>query len=964
MSVILCGIFFLSGFSALVFETLWFRQAGLAFGSSVWASSLVLSGFMAGLAVGNAVAARRGDRLGNPVRVYALIEAAIAAAGISLVYLLPILGRLLSPLMGPLLDRPLMLNPLRLGLSFLLLLVPSAAMGMTLPLLTRALSAVDPNFGSVLGKLYGWNTLGAVFGAVAAETVLIGALGVRGSAWFAGSLNVLAAVVALRLAGTAAADPAEPEVGSPPVEPAALLRGGRWLAAAFLAGFCLLCLEVVWFRFLSLFVVGRSAAFAILLGLVLAGIALGGLFAGRWLRSHPEAHVHAGPILLLSGLATVVTYRLFPGVLQSLGDAPAEAAFDVFLVSAPLILPASLLSGVFFTLAGAALRQRLRTAAATTGTLTLSNTVGAGLGALAGGFLFLPRFGIEASFFIVALLYLATGLLLLPRSGIAAKKAVALCVFCAAVTALFPFGEMGDRYVRRAADHWLGGGEGRLIAWEEGLNETILYMEHRRMGGRYYHRLATNAISMSGTLYEARRYMKLYVYLPVALHPNPENALLISYGVGSTAKALTDSGRYDSIDVVDISSEILEMNDIVFPDPGEHPLRQPGVCVHVEDGRYFLQNTDRLYDLITGEPPPPTMAGVVNLYSREYFELMRDRLAEGGVVTYWLPIHTLSEESSLAILRAFCDVFEDASLWHGMGPNLMMVGSRHLRGVETEADFSRQWGIPRVAAELKTLGFERPEQLGTLFIGDRRYLEEITRDTEPLVDDRPKRIARRSEEAEASRLYRSWLLDVGEARQRFRESPLIERLWPASLRERTLSFYAVQETVNRLSVAPKPPDDWHFEDLHGLLRYTGFQTPVLWLLGSDGDYQRIIADVTPEDLASPDYASRCDVQYHAAARLISRRRFEQALAPLERAGVHGDFRARATALRIYLLCTMRRTGEARALAGALFEERGERGPLAPYWSFLGGTFGIDPRTRQENDPAPPLLGGSGGRRGP
>src|SRR5687767_1363172 len=114
MTPILCGVFFASGASALIFETLWFQQAGLAFGSSVWASSLVLSGFMTGLALGNALAARYGDRLRDPLRAYAIAEIAIAISGVGLVFLFPSLGTLLAPALGPLLDKPWLLNPVRL----------------------------------------------------------------------------------------------------------------------------------------------------------------------------------------------------------------------------------------------------------------------------------------------------------------------------------------------------------------------------------------------------------------------------------------------------------------------------------------------------------------------------------------------------------------------------------------------------------------------------------------------------------------------------------------------------------------------------------------------------------------------------------------------------------------------------------------------------------------------------------
>ena len=192
--------FFASGASALVFETLWFHQAGLTLGNSLWASSLVLAGFMGGLALGNAVAARWGDRLTTPIRAYAWLETVIAVAGVGLVLLLPALGGLFAGALQPLEGQVWLLNACRLVIAFVLLLVPSTAMGCTLPLLTRALTAAGARFGRALGGLYGWNTLGAVVGALVAELYLIGALGITGTALLAGIGNLGAAATAGYLA--------------------------------------------------------------------------------------------------------------------------------------------------------------------------------------------------------------------------------------------------------------------------------------------------------------------------------------------------------------------------------------------------------------------------------------------------------------------------------------------------------------------------------------------------------------------------------------------------------------------------------------------------------------------------------------------------------------------------------------------------------------------------------------------
>ena len=189
-------------------------------------------------------------------------------------------------------------------------------MGCTLPLLTRALTSSGAQFGRALGGLYGWNTLGAVAGAVAAETYLIGALGIRGTALLAGAANLsaagAAALLALRKRRGAAADEI-PAAAPPRASALPVGREGRpWLVVAFASGFVLLALEVVWFRFLSLYVVNRSASFAIMLAIVLAGIACGGFAASRWLGWRPNAHRHAGAIAFASIVAGGLVASTFP----------------------------------------------------------------------------------------------------------------------------------------------------------------------------------------------------------------------------------------------------------------------------------------------------------------------------------------------------------------------------------------------------------------------------------------------------------------------------------------------------------------------------------------------------------------------------------------------------------------------------------------------------------------------------
>jgi predicted membrane-bound spermidine synthase len=931
---------FVSGAAALLFETLWFRRAGLAFGNNVWASSLVLASFMAGLAVGNGLVARHGGRIERPVLFYGLLEAAIGITGVTLVWVLPSFGSWLVPLWRPFLAEPWVLNPLRLFIAFALLVVPATAMGATLPVLVKALGARDPNFGSVLGRLYGWNTLGAVVGAVAGEVALIEWFGIRGAAITAAGLNAAACVAAILLArrlgpgfSIAAADAPSSSRFSRPAR--------KFLAAAFLSGGILLALEVVWFRFLHLFVYDTSLSFALVLASVLAGIGLGGALAGGWLRRDPGAFRHATPVALLAGALTAVAYRGFSTVIAPYESQLIRDAGDILWLSAALMFPVSLLSGVLFTVTGTALNREIEPETRAAGWLTLANTIGGGLGALAAGFALLPSLGIERSVFLLAALYGAVALLL--RGARAPERRAAspwprwsTAVAFALALALFPFGRMEGEFVPIVARRMREPGAA-VAGFREGRTETVVYLRSDLYGEPMHFRLVTGGFGMASTTVWARRYMKQFVYWPVALHPRPERALLISFGIGNTAKALTDTRSLTHIDVVEISQDVLEMSDVVYSDPEEHPLSDPRVHVHVDDGRFFLLMTEERYDLITSEPPPPKHAGIVNLYTREYFQLIFDRLAEGGINTYWLPVHSLIPSDTKAIIRAYCDVFADCSLWSGAGYNWMLAGSRNADWKRDEAAFARQWSDPAVAPELRALGFERPEQLGATFIADAPSLRRTTRDVLPLVDDHPKRLDDRGRPVRLRAVHLSWM-NTDAASERFRRSAFIRRAWPEDLRQRTLAHFAYQRMIDDArgfhQAGPVHRGE-RVRNLHAALTSGGLHTLTLWWLGIEENQLRAM----DRHLAS---GGSEDVHpFRLGARSLANREFDRAAHHFGRARIAGYDAKLLLFLRLYALCMADRIAEAEAtarvgLAAASLDD-GDR----EFLDWLWRTFGFE-----------------------
>jgi spermidine synthase len=790
MLLALGGVAVCSGMAALLFETLFFRLAGLVFGNSVWASSIVLTGFMGGLGLGNLWALGPGARSTRPARAYAIVESLAGASGVLLVLILP----RAAPVLAPFFARfgPAAVNPVRLLAVLVLLLVPTTAMGATLPLLVLSAPRKPSGLGPTLGLLYGANCLGAVAGALVGELVLISGFGLSVTGLVAGALDLTAAGLALALSGSSGS------LESP--GPDAQEAPARSLLAAALAGGILLALEVVWFRFLLLFVAGFALTFAIMLAVVLLGISAGGFLAGAWLRRNPEAHRFLAPVALVAGIAGVLAYSRFDDAVNALKVGYTLEPSLIGALSAWLMLPTCVLSGMIFTLLGAALERGLGNAARTTGSLSLANTFGAAAGAWAGGFLLLPHLGIERSLLLLSLLYGVVAALVVPRRALSQQerfRLVATAGAFALVIALFPFGFMRNVVIPRIARHYAAGYM-RTAASREGLTETLIYLESERFGVHDY-RLVTNGFAMAATNFFVRRYMRLFAYWPLAVQGHPRTALLVSYGLGSTATSLTRLQSLSSIDVVDISRDILDMGHTFFPDPGSPPLVDSRVHSHVEDGRFFLLTTDKKYDIVTSEPPPPRLAGVVNLYTQEYFSMIRDRLNPGGVVTYWLPIYMVDQRAARGLVKGFCAAFPDCTLWTGSGLELMLVGTRDLPGPIDPETIEAPWKDPGMARELRWIGLDSPEALGSLFVADAPFLASWAAGVPALRDDTPgvltggPLVPTRDDDPG----YRL-LTDARASRDRFRTSRFIETHWPAGLRQRTLEAFDDTGVFNKI----------------------------------------------------------------------------------------------------------------------------------------------------------------------
>ncbi len=935
----LSGVAFLSGAAGLVFEVVWFHRTGLVLGNGVWAATTVLSSFMAGLALGSALIAglRPTTRV---VLTYAIAESIVAVSGVALAYALPHLTAAIVPITRAAGDSAVTVNLIRLAAAFVVMLVPSTAMGATLPLLVGALSERGARIGDAFGTLYGWNTIGAVLGVMGAEIVLVDRLGVAGSAWVAGGLDLAAAAGALLVVGSARVDGARGGDVACGFQPSGVVRplplpSRACLACACLSGGLLLALEVIWFRCLTMYVLSTTLAASEMLAVVLAGIGLGGLAASKWLAGHARATSAIPAAALATGFAVLTSYfvlQTFTAGTQ-VGDWTRVLWFACVLTG-----PASFGSGVLLTLLAEALAPYVTSATRAAATLTVANTAGAMLGPPIAAFVMLPAIGMERALIVLAGLYVIVAVVARRVDGarLTLARLVPLAAGAVVIVAAIAFGSSARAFAR-AANAYAGDGS-VIVSTREGPSETVFVMQQRWLGQPVYSRLVTNGFSMSGTTVPAMRYMRDFAYWPMLLHDGPlSRALVICYGVGVTVGAVADIPSLTSLDVVEISRTVVDASRWIYPPPAHAPLDDPRVRLHIDDGRFFLQTTAERFDLITGEPPPPRTPGAVNIYTREYFQLVYDRLADGGMTTYWVPVARPDPGTDVnTIVRAFCDVFDDCSLWNGTPSDFMLVGTRHASGPVTAAAFAAPWRTPRLAARLKEIGFERPEQIGATFLGDAAFLRDLTASTPPLTDDFPRRLLPApSRPSLSDPRYRSdpavigmfeRVIDPARARRAFETSPLIRRLWPRDLAAATLPFFDTQRIVNRAIWEGGRPLE-QIDDLHRVLTQTTLEALPLWLLGSD-EVKQQIAEHARTETGEPEYAK--------GLRALATRDYMRAAAFLGEAERRGVNAPAVRPLQVCALCLAGDRDTARLLARGL-----ARTPESDrFRGWLHKTFGL------------------------
>ncbi len=657
------AVFVLSGFSGLVYEVVFAKCLALTFGSMAIASTTVLATYMGGIALGSWIGGRIGAARANALQIYALCEIGIGVlcalspltwVAIQKIYVFLATGT--DP-------SSQALTGLRVILGSLGLLPPTILMGITLPVLARKLIDLNESLGRSVGLLYGANTFGAALGAIVTGYVLLPAFGVIHTTLLAVALNFAAALMGLqlqkRLTPTESL-PATAAAVNEAQESGEFREGLIAIIVLFVSGILTLALEIVYIHLLAI-VVGNSAyAFSLMLFTFLIGLSLGSVAARNLVRTGVSVPFSLGVaefLLAIALLAGVFMWRQIPGYFASFDGYPLANTFMAReivrgIVSFLVMVPPTFCIGAYYPLAMELVGKSFPLKKiATLGWAAALNTVGNIIGVLAGAFLLLPFFGSLRSLHILAASALCLGLVVF--AILRAPKRIFAGVLAVVIAALFLVQpqDLDYRSLSSGANiYFQSQGYGKIIDHSESMDGGLTSIAESEDSKD--HRLLTMLTNgkWQGNDNPVRAMAAQGYALCPMLHTTYRNkAAVIGLGTGGSARTVHDAG-FKHLDVVELSSDVLDMARKYFSHVNNLVVEQPGVNTHITDGRNFMLLQPTQYDLISMEISSMWFAGAANLYNREFYHLAKSRLTKEGVLQQWIPLHHIIPKDVLSVI--------------------------------------------------------------------------------------------------------------------------------------------------------------------------------------------------------------------------------------------------------------------------------------------------------------------------
>jgi spermidine synthase len=734
-----------SGCAALIYEIVWLQLLQLVIGSSAVSLGLLLAAYMGGLCLGSALLARLAPASCHPLHVYAVLELGIGVLGLVALWGVPAAGRLY--LAGA--TQGTLGLILRGVVAAVCLLPPTVLMGGSLPAIARWTGSSIRGV-SWMGYFYAANIAGAVLGCLLAGFYLLRVFDMAIATYWSAAINAAVATGAAILARAWKARPgAETSVRAARSQPAAPRLVSILVHVTIaLSGLTALGAEVVWTRLLSLMLGATVYTFSIILAVFLTGLWAGSIAGSALARRLPSPRLGLAACQLL--LAFAMTWTAYT-LAHSLPFWPIDPwlsldpwfNFEIDLVRcAWAILPATLAWGASFPLAMASIASSGDDPARISGSVYATNTAGSIAGALLFSLWLIPAIGSRDSQSLLIALSIASAIvaaapLPLNRLRLAAAAAAAILLGFGLVAAVSDVPWQVIAYGRRMApivrafDLYDRANPTKVLFRGEGVNSSVLIAE--RAGQRHFY---VSGKAEASTAILDMRLERMMGHVPALLHSGPRSVLVVGFGAGVTAGSFTRYPEVENLTICELEPFIPPASTLYFGKENYEVLRHRRTRMIYDDARHYIFTTRGKFDVITTDPIHPWVKGTSVLYSKEYYELVKQRLNPGGVVAQWLPIYDSDPETIKTELATFFSVFPDGTLWsnylNGDGFDLVLIGRLDSSPIDVDQLQRRldRPGYSGVAESIGAVGFHSAVELLATYAGRAADLRPLLRDAQ------------------------------------------------------------------------------------------------------------------------------------------------------------------------------------------------------------------------------------------
>ncbi len=708
-------LFFASGLTALIYEILWLKELRLLFGASSYAVATTLAAFFLGLGFGGEYWGKKTSAHTKPLLLYGLLELGVAFSALGYFLILDLYSAIYSPLFSEFGNNRTLFTLIKFSMALFLLFPPAFFMGGTLPTISQYVVKNNSKLGQNVSLLYAVNTFGAVFGTCLAGFFLPKLLGFNNSYWLAISISMLIAIIAITISfRTKSSAKKTIKAQLKPIDT-------RLQMIAFISGFLTLALQVLWNRMFAQVLQNSVYTFALILVVFLFCLALGSLFANRLMRYCQNQQMLLFLMLFFGALLVLISpfaFVYWTDNLHYLGANKGWLGYLIEIASVALVIVGIplLFLGTVFPLLIKLGESSYASRGILIGRLAAINTLGAIIGSLLTGFVFLEYIGLWGSIRLMAVVYFLTAWLSLGQSPYQQQPG---WIYFPALGILMSVSIMDTSKIPVVKIDPVVENESLLEYWE-GSAGTVAVI---RKGNQLKIKL-NNHYTLGGT--GSFQLEQREAILPISIHPKPKSVYHIGLGTGiSAGGALTLP--IDKLVVTEINADVITASEKYFGEFLNGLFFDPRVQIIEEDGRNYLRGTHEHFDVIISDLFVPWKAGVGSLYSIEHYQIILDRLNEQGLFMQWLPAYQITEQEFNVIANTLLNVFPQVTVWRGdsspLKPIIGLLAHKEPGQLSTQAKIARNFQ-------------ERPPLL-SYFVGELDSLRPTFKQYPINTDDKP-----------------------------------------------------------------------------------------------------------------------------------------------------------------------------------------------------------------------------------